>query len=387
MTSPELIGGRYELRGVLGRGGMAEVHSAWDVRLNRPVAVKLLHPSLLGDPDSRTRFEFEARAAAGLAHPNIVVVHDSGEQPPHGVPFLVMEQLPGASLADEIARGPLPVPRVRSVLADVLAGLGAAHAAGILHRDVKPANVLFAETGQAKLADFGIAKSGSASLTRAGQIFGTMAYLSPERIAGRPATPADDLYAVGAMGYEALTGAMPFPQSEPAALVRAIAAHDVVPLQTARPDVDAGLATVIERAMAPDPSQRFSSAAEMRAALLSVRPATRVMTAPPLPMTTGAVLPPPPPDRRRRVMGGVAAGAAVLLALVFVIVEATRSSPATPSPAATTTPTTTTSSTTTTTTTPPPTTSSLAPAPIQTEPRRGPGNGNDKPKKPKGDDD
>ena len=216
-----------------------------------------------------------------------------------------------------------------------------------------------------------------------------MAYLSPERIAGRPATPADDLYAVGAMGYEALTGVMPFPQSEPAALVRAIAAHDVVPLQTVRPDVDAGLATVIERAMAPDPSQRFSSAAEMRAALLSVRPATRVMTAPQLPMTTGAVLPPPPPDRRRRVLAGVAAAAAVLLALVFVIVDATRSSPATPSPAATTTPTTTTSTTatsSTTTTTPPLTTSSLAPAPVPTEGRGREGNGNDKPKKPKGDD-
>ncbi len=377
MADPELLGERYQLRGLLGTGGMAEVHAGWDVRLNRPVAVKLLHRTLLADRDSRARFAFEAQAAAALSHPNIVVVHDSGEHPgPGGVPYLVMEQLPGTSLAEVIARGPLPVDRARAVLGDVLAGLSAAHAAGILHRDVKPSNVLFGPTGEAKLADFGIAKSTARDLTQVGQVIGTLAYLSPERIAGAPATPADDLYAVGVMSYEALTGRTP--------------TRPVVPLSVARPDVDPVLAGVIERAMAPDPAVRFASAAAMRDALRAVRPPTRVLGAPPvgpLPLT-GAVPPPPPPSQRRRLLVVAAAALAVLLALVLAIAEAMTSDGgggSTPTPTTSSTTTTTTSPTTTTTTT----TTPFVQAPLPPQPpRERPGRGNEgKPEKPrKGDD-
>ena len=144
-----MLGGRYELRGILGRGGMAEVRDGWDTRLDRPVAVKLLHPAFSVQPDNRRRFETEARAAARLNHPHIVAVHDTGEH--KGAPFIVMERLSGRTLADEVMRGPLLQDRVREILDDVLSALAAAHAAGILHRDIKPANILFTASGDVKV--------------------------------------------------------------------------------------------------------------------------------------------------------------------------------------------------------------------------------------------
>lgn len=385
MTAQELIGGRYEIRGVLGRGGMATVYDGWDTRLQRPVAVKLLHPALSADPECLARIEFETRSAAALNHPNVVVVHDGGHDADRGdAPYLVMERLPGPSLLNVIARGPLSPQYVRDVLTDVLAGLGVAHAAGILHRDVKPANILFGAAGEAKVADFGIAKSGGTDLTRVGQMVGTMAYLSPERIAGRPASALDDLYAVGAVGYEALTGRMPFPQTDPATLMRAIVEHRRPPVTAVRPDVDPILTGVIERAMASDLRQRFPDADTMRAALQSVRPPTRVLAAPlagaGAPMT-GAISPPPPPSRRRKVLAGAAIGAALVLAGVLVVAEVTTSRPASSETQTTSTTPTTTASTSTITSAVPPasTTNTFAPSPGR------PGNGNGGPKKPKHD--
>ncbi|OKH62008.1 hypothetical protein EB73_28715, partial [Mycobacterium sp. SWH-M3] len=250
-----VLGNRYELRGVLGRGGMAEVRDGWDTQLSRPVAIKLLYPALAADAGLRRRFEDEARAAAALNHPNVVAIHDSGEY--HGQPFIVMERLPGRSLADEIAAGPMHVERVRAVLAEILSALAAAHAAGILHRDIKPGNVLISQTGAAKLADFGIAKTDGGMHTQTGQIIGTMGYLSPQRIMGRPATVADDIYAAGVLGYEALTGQQPFRQDNPAAMVRAILDARPVPVEAVRPDVDPALAAVIRTATAPEPGHRF----------------------------------------------------------------------------------------------------------------------------------
>lgn len=258
MAASELFGGRYELRGVLGSGGMAVVRDGWDLRLQRAVAVKVLHAGVHADAEARRRFVEEARAAAALNHPNIVAVHDSGEH--EGTPFIVMERLPGNSLADAIARGPLPQPLVRKVLDDVLAALAAAHDAGILHRDVKPGNVLFTPTGQVKLGDFGIAKSAGVDLTTDGQIVGTMAYLSPARIVGQAATVSDDLYSVGVVGYEALTGRRPFGHDNVAALARAIIEDRPVPIARLRPDVDPVLAAVVTRAMEPVAGQRFPSA-------------------------------------------------------------------------------------------------------------------------------
>lgn len=307
------LGGRYELRGVLGRGGMAEVHDGWDTRLSRPVAVKLLYPALAADEVTRRRFENEARAAAALNHPNIVAVHDSGED--RGTPYIVMERLPGPTLAEEIAAGPLSADRVRWVLADLLGALTAAHEAGILHRDIKPGNVLITASGTAKLADFGIAKTDGAAHTRVGMVFGTANYLSPQRITGRPASPSDDLYALGVLGYEALTRRLPFERDNPVATMRAVLEEPLVPIGVLRPDVDPVLIRVLERAMARDPAYRFADAAEMRAALQAAppaRPATLLLPAPP---------PPPAPRRSRVRMALLTAGllAGVILAAILLI--------------------------------------------------------------------
>jgi serine/threonine protein kinase len=356
MQAPEVLGGRYELRGVLGRGGMAEVRDGWDLRLDRPVAVKLLYPVFTAQPDNRMRFEVEARAAAALNHPHIVSVHDSGEHA--GTPYIVMERLSGQTLADVIAQGPLGEPRVRSILDDVLSALAAAHAAGILHRDIKPANILFSALGDTKVGDFGIAKSAGTAHTLTGQIVGTMAYLSPDRIAGRPASVSDDVYAVGIVGYEALAGRRAFPQENLPELARAIADERPPPLAAVRPDVDPALAAVIERATAREPHQRFGSADEMRAALAGRvgppgRPPTRVLAAP-LPDPTTMMAAPSARRHRSRWVLVTAVVIAVLVGTVAFIVDSA-SRPAVLEPA-----------TTSTSVTPPPTTSLLPPPPPTT---------------------
>ncbi|QZH61438.1 serine/threonine protein kinase [Mycolicibacterium farcinogenes] len=323
------LGGRYQLRGVLGRGGMAEVHDGWDTRLSRPVAVKLLYPALAADEVTRRRFENEARAAAALNHPNIVAIHDSGED--RGTPYIVMERLPGPTLADEISAGPLSADRVRWVLTDLLGALTAAHDAGILHRDIKPGNVLITKSGAAKLADFGIAKTDGAAHTRVGMVFGTANYLSPQRITGQPASPSDDLYALGVLGYEALTRRLPFERDNPVATMRAVLDEPLTPIGVLRPDVDPALIHVLERAMSRDPAYRFANAAEMRAAL---QPAPPAPAAPPPTPPATLMLPPPPAPRRSRVRmtlltGGLLAGV-VLAALLLISDPPPQRAPITP---------------------------------------------------------
>jgi serine/threonine protein kinase len=329
MRAPELLGGRYEIRGVLGRGGMAEVRDGWDTRLARPVAVKIMHPVFDSQPDTRRRFEAEARAAASLNNSHIVAVHDSGEH--DGMPFIVMERLTGESLADKIATGPLPQPLVRSVLDGVLSALVVAHDGGILHRDIKPGNILFTASGEVKVSDFGIAKTAQNNLTAAGQIFGTMAYLSPERVLGKPATAADDLYAVGVVGYEALTGRPPFVGENIAALAQAILHEIPPPIAALRPDVDPALAAVCERAMARDPAVRFSSAAAMSAALAGRAPTprgTRVLDAPvPPPISVAPLSLLSRPSRRNKLLALGAVVAAIVLAVIFLAVDSVRSGP------------------------------------------------------------
>ncbi|MBH0123098.1 serine/threonine protein kinase [Rhodococcus sp. HM1] len=299
MPAPQVLGGRYELRGVLGRGGMGEVRDGWDTRLDRPVAIKLLLPALATQSEIRRRFEAEARSAATLSHPHVIAVHDSGED--GGIPYIVMERLPGRTLADDLTGGPLPRERVRTILTEVLEAVAAAHDAGILHRDLKPGNILFTATGAVKVADFGIAKSLGAehTLTQTGELLGTVAYLSPERLAGNPATVTDDLYAVGVLGYEALCGHRPFERDNPAALVRAILDEPPPPLAAERGDVDPALATAIDRALARDPRRRYLDARVMLAAVRSrgsepvtveVRAPTRVL-APPSPALVSASTP------------------------------------------------------------------------------------------------
>ncbi len=264
MFAPELLGGRYALRGVLGRGGMAEVREGVDTHSDQVVAIKLLYPGYESHPEYLQRFWEEAQAAISLRHPNIVAVYGAGEH--NGTPFIVMERLPGRSLADLIAQGPLPAEYVCGMLGDVLDALGTAHRAGIMHRDIKPANILFTESGAARVADFGLAKGPHTHRTEVGRIMGTMAYMSPQRLAGKPATVADDIYAVGVVGYEALTGRPAFPEGNLVALATAITENPPPPL-SALAGVDPHVAAIVDRAMARDPSIRFTSAEAMRAEL------------------------------------------------------------------------------------------------------------------------
>ncbi|MGV0838066.1 serine/threonine-protein kinase [Mycolicibacterium thermoresistibile] len=322
MQAPEKLGDRYELRRVIGHGGMAEVRDGWDMRLQRAIAVKLLHPVLRADPANRRRFDLEARAAAGLNHPHVVAVHDSGDE--DGTPYIVMERLPGPTLADEIAHGPLPPERVRRVLDQLLSALDAAHSGGIVHRDIKPGNILFTAAGDVKVGDFGIAKSPAVTMTEAGQVFGTLGYLSAERMAGRPATATDDLYAVGVVGYEALTGHRPYPQQNMTDLVRAVSEGRFTPLATLRPDIDASLAATIDRALAPDPHWRFGSAAQMRTALWQPvpRPATAVLSQPlPPPPTVAVPAVQPAAVQPRALVFGAAAAVAILIAVIFLAID------------------------------------------------------------------
>ena len=369
MSDGPVFAGRYELGMVLGRGGMAEVRAGWDRRLGRAVAVKTLLPDLAGRPAVRRSFEGEARAAARLAHPNAVAVFDVGEE--DGVPFLVMEQVTGPSLEHELAGGPLDAGRVRRLGGELLAALGAAHAAGLVHRDVKPANVLMAPDGSAKLADFGIAKAvagqGAATemdLTATGQVFGTVAYMAPERLAGRPATVQSDVYSVGVVLYESLTGARPFAAATPVEVIRAIDRARPVPLRQCCPGLDAALVSAVERSMTRNPDDRFRSAADMSAALrapaeppagatgaaptVMASPATEIFAGPPGPVPPASPGPdarPAGPGRpafrlsRRRVLA-LLAGAGLALALAGAAVAANHKDSPGPTPAVTAPPTT-----------------------------------------------
>lgn len=295
-----LFAERYELGAVIGQGGMAEVRSAVDTRLERPVAIKLMRPELATQPTIRARFESEARMAVRLSHPNVVVVFDSGEA--DGIPFIVMERLSGESLQDWLRSGPMRQADVRELGLQVLSALESAHAAGVLHRDIKPANVLVAGDGRWKVADFGIAKAlepdaSAGDATATGLVLGTPAYLAPERLFGAPATVASDLYSVGVILYQALTGRRPFETERAEAWAGVVATTPVTPIQALRPDVDPALAAAVERSLAKEPEGRFASAAEMAAAMTGAMAppaeATAVMTTTPATEVLSAIPPPP----------------------------------------------------------------------------------------------
>lgn len=261
---------RYRLGELLGTGGMAEVLAADDLLLHRGVAVKRLRAEFARSPHARSRFAAEARAAARLSHPNIVAVFDIGEA--DGNPFIVMERLPGGSLADLLAGGPLSEGEALRIVGQVLAALSAAHAVGIVHGDVKPANVLLGEDGTAKVADFGTAQSGEPAGDGQGPtapdvILGTPAYLAPERAEGAPATPASDVFSVGVLLYEALTGVLPFPGADPSAMADAARKGRFAPLEARRPDVSRAVSRAVGRALSADRSARFDTAESMAVAL------------------------------------------------------------------------------------------------------------------------
>jgi hypothetical protein len=275
-----LLADRYLLGPLVGHGAMGQVHLAEDTRLARPVAIKSLRPELARYPDVRQRFGQEARAAARISHPNVVRVYDSGE---HGrIPYLVMECLPGSTLVDELAWGSLEPRRARQVGLDLLGALDAAHRLGIVHRDVKPGNILLGLDLDAsvKVSDFGIAKSADDhSLTDSGSLVGTAAYLAPERVAGESAGPAADLYSAGVVLYEAVAGRRPYEGDTTLATALAIHMGGAPSLLELLPDVDPQFAAVVERAIARDQSDRWRSAAEMAEALRAWRPTRRQISA------------------------------------------------------------------------------------------------------------
>ncbi|WP_162450214.1 serine/threonine-protein kinase [Phytoactinopolyspora mesophila] len=275
-----VIADRYVLGDLLGTGGMARVVAAYDRALDRDVAIKLVHDAYAGDPTSRERMLREARAAAGLHHPNIVAVFDVGES--GGRPFIVMERVTGGTLTDRLRDGRgLSLDETIAIADATLAGLQAAHARGLAHRDIKPSNMLLPDSGGVKIADFGIAKAlaeTAAGLTGTGQILGTPRYLAPERALGQPATPATDLYSLGVVLYQCLTGEVPFKADTPLAEALAHQRDPVPSLTRAVPHVPLGLVRVVERALAKNPAERFPDAGSMRRALSDSRvDSTRVL--------------------------------------------------------------------------------------------------------------
>jgi serine/threonine-protein kinase len=277
----ELFAGRYALGAVLGSGGMGEVRRAHDTVLDRDVAIKLLSPVLAQDDALRERFTREARLVARLSHPGIVMVFDTGIEGER--PYIVMELVEGTTLAEQLRAGSLATERVASIGHDIALTLAYAHAQRLLHRDVKPANVLLPASGGAKLGDFGIALSEEATrLTQAGTLLGTAAYLAPEQLAGADATAASDVYALGACLYQALAGRMPRDDSSLAALA---ADEPLTPVRELAPSVPDWLEEIVMRCLARRPEFR-PSATELARALAQRDP----LAAPtrPLPRRTPA---------------------------------------------------------------------------------------------------
>ena len=293
-----VLGGRYRIARHLARGGMAEVYLAQDELLDRRVAVKVLFAELADDASFVERFRREARAAAGLNHPNIVSVYDFGQD--DGAYFIVMEYVEGETLRDIIrSRGPLPPADATGIGADVAAALEAAHRRGIVHRDVKPGNVLISD--RVKVADFGIARAGDPreSLTQTGAVLGTATYLAPEQAQGHAVDPRTDLYSLGVVLYEMLAGRPPFHGQTPVAVAYQHLSEAPVPPSRHNPDVPPGLDAVVLKALAKDPSRRHGSAEELRSELLAHRgpaPVEETAVVPPLEAPAGtatAVLPGP----------------------------------------------------------------------------------------------
>ncbi len=255
-----LLAGRYRLDEPIGRGGFSEVWRATDAVLARPVAVKLLHPASARQPEALARFRAEARHAAVLWHENIAHVYDYDEPADGLPPHLVMELVDGPCLAGVLAGGPLDAGRTMDIVAQTAAGLQAAHAAGLIHRDIKPGNLLLASDGTVKITDFGISRViGSVPVTVTGVVMGTAGYLAPERIAGAPAGPASDLYALGIVAYECLAGAPPF-TGKPLEMACAHRDRPVPPLPASVP---AGVTALAMQLVAKDPTWRPGSAAEV----------------------------------------------------------------------------------------------------------------------------
>jgi eukaryotic-like serine/threonine-protein kinase len=301
----DLIADRYELEALVGSGGMSDVFRAHDRQLDRRVAIKILHERYVGDPEYLERFRREARAVARLSHPNIVTVIDRGGS--DGRQFIVFEHVDGENLKELVQRtGRLPVRRALELALGVADGLAFAHQHGLVHRDVKPQNVLLSREGEVKVTDFGIARSLHVEhgVTQTGTVLGTGEYLAPEQASGKPVSPATDVYSLGVVLWELLAGEVPFVGENFVAVALRHVNEPVPSLHERRPDVSPRLASAVERALAKDPASRFPSMAAL-AKELRVCLAEADGQIPPAPQEDDAALtlirrPAPAPRRVRR---------------------------------------------------------------------------------------
>ncbi len=312
-TSGEVLDGRYRLEALVAAGGMGEVWRATDVTLRRTVAVKLLRPALPADPQFDARFAAEARTMAALTHPNVINVYDYGHAPPagSGAAYLVMSYVDGQPLSQRIAEvGRLSVAETASVLVQTAEALHAAHRGGIIHCDVKPANLLLAADGRVTLVDFGVARPAAVSAaTVADIVLGTVLYMAPEQVTGRPVAPATDVYALGAVAYHCLAGRPPFTGQTPLQIALRHLSDQPLPLP---PDVPPDLRSLIARAMNKDPAQRYRTAADFATAVRATQAGHNAARSSPIDL-------PVRPDlqgrtrRSRRRAAPVATAAAMLL--------------------------------------------------------------------------
>src|SRR5918998_850808 len=258
-----LIGGRFRLEEKVGSGGMSSVYRAFDPTLERHVAIKLMHRDISDDADQLERFRREARAVAQLNHPHVVTVIDAGED--DGTPFIVFEYIDGETLKDRIRRlGRLPVSEAVAYAIEIGRALEAAHASMLVHRDVKPQNVLIDRDGRAKVTDFGIARSLEAQgLTATGRVLGTTDYVSPEQALGHEVTGQSDIYSLGIVLYEMLTGEAPFKADTQVAVAMQHVREPLPDVQRRRPEISAALAAVVERAPAKETQNRYATVGEM----------------------------------------------------------------------------------------------------------------------------
>jgi predicted Ser/Thr protein kinase len=351
-VSDEVLSGRYRLIRVLGEGGMARVHEAEDLRLGRRVAVKILLRQFTADAEFLRRFEQEARLAASLSHPNIVGVYDVGQD---GVNhYIVMELVDGRTLKDAIKQSaPLPIPEAVRIALEVCAALSAAHGRNLIHRDIKPQNILLTSSSQVKVVDFGIARrTSSQTLTQTGTVLGSVHYLSPEQATGQEAGPRADLYSLGVTLFEMVTGRLPFDAENPVAVaMQHVQSAPPLPRQFNR-SIPPALETLILRLLAKNPAERFADAGAvaeaLRAVLSQASGHTRVISRPVpqavppvaaataapalasrtrvMPVTAAPLVPPPPvPVRarprggRRSVLIGIAFGGALGIVVLVVL--------------------------------------------------------------------
>src|SRR5213082_2095024 len=268
------LNGRYRLEARIGAGGMSTVYRATDETLQRQVAIKLMNREVATDSDQLERFRREARAVAQLSHPHVVGVIDAGEDldPAHPRPYIVFEYVEGETLKDRIRRvGRLPIPEAVAYAIEIARALGAAHARHIVHRDVKPQNVLIDEEGSCKVTDFGIARTlDEEGLTADGRVLGTTDYVSPEQALGQPVTGQSDLYSLGVVLYEMLTGEVPFKGDSQVAVAMKHVREELPDVQMRRPEVSAALAQVVDAATAKRVEERYADDAELIADLEDV---------------------------------------------------------------------------------------------------------------------